>query len=163
MRSGLDLYVESHSRQQALPTGSAAYFYCSCNPNVLRRVDQLLGGGLTTGQIAELAGASATGKTQFCLSAAANAALCHHRVVYFDSGNSFSPSRLLSVLSARDKADSSPQVLSRVRYSPVFDVFALCDALRSLEHELASQTVRILSVLAVNHISTVTVILKYDL
>ena len=55
----------------------------------------LLDGGVYGGEMVEIEGEVATGKTQLCLAAATRAAQQNHRVLYIDTSGSFSPSRIL--------------------------------------------------------------------
>lgn len=58
-------------------------------------LDVLLDGGVYGGEMVEIEGEVATGKTQLCLAAATRAAQQNHRVLYIDTSGSFSPSRIL--------------------------------------------------------------------
>mmetsp|Transcript_571 Transcript_571/g.1723 ORF Transcript_571/g.1723 Transcript_571/m.1723 type:complete len:330 (-) Transcript_571:687-1676(-) len=79
--NGQELLERVSNRTRLLPTG--------CDS-----VDQLLRGGLREGQMTEVAGESASGKTQLCLSAALRTAMRGERVVFVDTSMSFSARRL---------------------------------------------------------------------
>jgi len=61
-------------------------------------LDALLEGGLREGQVLELYGDSGSGKTQLCLSACAQTIARGERVLYIDTSNAFTATRLLSIL-----------------------------------------------------------------
>ncbi|KZV23933.1 hypothetical protein F511_23077 [Dorcoceras hygrometricum] len=110
------------------------------------RIDVLLQGGLREGHVTELVGPSSSGKTQICLQAASNIAKNYSgMVMYFDSGNSFSPKRMAQFLNQSFNPDNSEvdQILERVMSSilhySVFDIFALLDLLHQLLHDFKSQ------------------------
>ncbi len=63
-----------------------------------QRLDTLLGGGLWRGEITELVGQAATGKTQLCLLCSAAVAYASGTVAFIDTANSFSPKRLMQLL-----------------------------------------------------------------
>ena len=69
-------------------------------------LDLHFGGGLRTGAICELVGPAGVGKTQLCLSIAAHALLSGEtRVLYVDTEGSFSPERLVQLLTHKQIAD----------------------------------------------------------
>jgi len=63
-------------------------------------IDQILGGGLHSGQVIELVGRAGVGKTQWCISMAARVARNGRGVIYVDTEGKFSPERLVQVLLA---------------------------------------------------------------
>ncbi|EFN60013.1 hypothetical protein CHLNCDRAFT_133185 [Chlorella variabilis] len=65
---------------------------------------ELLRGGMRGGQMVEVCGESASGKTQLCLAAAAQAARSSQRVVYVDTSNALSGRRLAQVVAAQHQA-----------------------------------------------------------
>ncbi|PIN18456.1 ATP diphosphatase [Handroanthus impetiginosus] len=84
--NGLELLEEAQLNKRCLLTGC-------------ERIDFLLQGGLCTGHVTELVGPSSSGKTQVCLKAASHVARKYSgTVMYFDSGNSFSPKRVAQFL-----------------------------------------------------------------
>ncbi|KAG2448297.1 hypothetical protein HYH02_006881 [Chlamydomonas schloesseri] len=60
-------------------------------------IDELLGGGLRPGIVVEVAGETASGKTQLCLQAAAAAVLQGHVVLYVDTTGSFKLDRVVAM------------------------------------------------------------------
>jgi Rad51 len=60
-------------------------------------VDELLSGGIRSGQLTELVGESGSGKTQLCLSTAVATAVHGGRVWYLDTSNSLRSERLLAM------------------------------------------------------------------
>ena len=63
-----------------------------------RSIDALLGGGLRVAQLAEVCGESGAGKTQLCLSLAAQCAARAMRVAYVDTGAAFTAARFRALL-----------------------------------------------------------------
>ncbi|KAG2673578.1 hypothetical protein I3760_13G099000 [Carya illinoinensis] len=110
-------------------------------------IDLLLQGGLRMGQLTELVGASSSGKTQVCLLATSNVAKKHmDGVVYLDTGNSFSPQRVIDFIRqnpdpAIDQAKHRilQKVMNRILCHSVFDIFTMFDVLHQLEVNLRSQ------------------------
>jgi RAD51-like protein 3 len=87
MQNGLSLYLsllDEKTAPRILPTGVSS-------------LDSLLGGGLREGFVTELLGETTSGKTQICHQLAATTSLRGEHVVYFDTTNSFSPERFLSI------------------------------------------------------------------
>ncbi|XP_035382764.1 DNA repair protein RAD51 homolog 4 isoform X2 [Electrophorus electricus] len=119
--AGLDLYDELLSSTSILSTG---------NPSV----DKLLDSGLYTGEITELAGGPATGKTQLCFSVAVSIAHEHKQnVLYICTNGGMCASRLLQMLQARTvKTDEQTYALQRIQVFQVFDVFSLLSCLQHL-------------------------------
>uniref|UniRef100_A0A1B6CJZ7 RecA family profile 1 domain-containing protein n=1 Tax=Clastoptera arizonana TaxID=38151 RepID=A0A1B6CJZ7_9HEMI len=68
----------------------------------VKSFDNLLNGGLLIGNIYEICGFSGDGKTQFCLTIAAN--ITHYlkqKIYYIDTKSDFNSHRLLEILSSR--------------------------------------------------------------
>ena len=61
-------------------------------------LDLSLGGGFQVGWLVEVCGESGSGKTQFCLSVAANALKGNSQVYWIDTENSFRPERIVAIL-----------------------------------------------------------------
>ncbi|XP_015582045.1 DNA repair protein RAD51 homolog 4 isoform X1 [Ricinus communis] len=107
-------------------------------------IDSLLGGGVREGQLTELVGSSSSGKTQVCLQVAANVAKQHMgRVIFVDTGNSFSPRRIEQFV-GRISGSALNQnivqtVMSNILCHSVFDIFSMFDVLHQLEISLRSQ------------------------
>uniref|UniRef100_A0ACD5UNC2 Uncharacterized protein n=1 Tax=Avena sativa TaxID=4498 RepID=A0ACD5UNC2_AVESA len=128
---GMDLLKDVAERKHFFPTG-------------LEGIDTLLGGGLRKGQLTELTGQSSSGKTQACLSFASHVAARHMGVVlYLDTSNSFSPSRIARILDEipislikEPKDVRLKRVMSSIICESVFDIFALFEVLDQLEVSL---------------------------
>ncbi|KQK16266.1 DNA repair protein RAD51 homolog 4 isoform X1 [Brachypodium distachyon] len=126
--NGMDLFKDAAERNNFLPTG-------------LEGIDMLLGGGLRKGHLTEITGQSSSGKTQVCLYSASHVAARHMGVVlYLDTSNSFSPSRIAHIvdelpisLIKEPKDMRLKRVMSSIVCESVFDVFALFEVLDQLE------------------------------
>ncbi|XP_057781647.1 DNA repair protein RAD51 homolog 4 isoform X3 [Salvia miltiorrhiza] len=93
--NGLELLEDAQLNKCTLSTGC-------------ERIDVLLQGGLREGHVTELVGPSCSGKTQVCLKAASHVARNSlGKVVYFDTGNSFSPKRIAQFLSLSSDASTA--------------------------------------------------------
>ncbi|XP_037463382.1 DNA repair protein RAD51 homolog 4-like isoform X1 [Triticum dicoccoides] len=128
---GMQLLKDAAERKHFLPTG-------------LEGIDTLLGGGLRKGQLTEITGQSSSGKTQVCLYSAAHVAARHMGVVlYLDTSNSFSPTRIAHILDElpislikEPKDVRLKRVMSSIICESVFDIFALFEVLDRLEVSL---------------------------
>ncbi|GFN86487.1 DNA repair protein rad51 like protein 4 [Plakobranchus ocellatus] len=112
--SALKLYEDALSSLTILSTG------CSV-------LDQLLDGGLYTGELTELAGDTATGKTRICHWCAAAAVKNDlSSALYIDMGGSFDIPTILDAMAevAGDQAAVQSR-LRRIKCLQVFDVFQL--------------------------------------
>ncbi|KAL2911594.1 DNA repair protein rad51d [Polyrhizophydium stewartii] len=107
----------------------------------IARIDDMLDGGLRAGEIVELAGVAASGKTQMChlITAATVGARSDTTVVFVDSGGSFSAGRVLSMLTSSAtlrpllRCDLDPhEALSRIQHVRCFSVFAAVGFLESV-------------------------------
>ncbi|KAG0466484.1 hypothetical protein HPP92_018064 [Vanilla planifolia] len=116
---------------------------------LLDLMDTLLGGGLREGQLIEIVGPSSSGKTQFCLFVASYIASNNFgSVVYMNTSNSFSPSRvslivnqLCSSLDKEDRQRRIREIMSRIHCLSIFDIFSLMDALDELKNTMREQKV----------------------
>lgn len=110
-------------------------------PTNLQAVDDLLKGGLYIGEVTELVGASASGKTQVCLAMAATfAATLGATVMYLDASNSFSPGRLQRMCyEYTDDEKQAALVMDNVRCISVKDMDCACQALSAVALGLAKQ------------------------
>ncbi|KAK3764832.1 hypothetical protein RRG08_041251 [Elysia crispata] len=126
--SALALYQNALSSLAILSTGSDV-------------LDQLLDGGLYTGEVTELAGDTVSGKTRICHWCAASTVKegCNS-VLYIDICKSFTVGILMDTMS---EEAPDPQViqsrLSRVKFLQVFDLFQLFSALEEVELCLSQQ------------------------
>ena len=84
-------------------------------PTGLEALDRLLGGGIATGEVTELLGAPASGKTQLCLLACAAQAAAARGCgsLYLHTGGAFDASRVWQLLLAQ--ANITPQTATTVR------------------------------------------------
>lgn len=141
--NGVELLKDAQQNKQTL---SLAY----------EGIDPFLHRVLREGFVTELVGPSSSGKTQVCLQAAASVAKGFAgRVVFIDSGNSFSAPRIAHLVnqasSSALKQESNEAlhiVMKNIWCYPVFDIFSLFDVLHQLELKLKHQecSVRLLIV-----------------
>lgn len=96
--------------------------------------DDLLDGGLKSGNIYDICGLSGTGKTQMCNSIAVHLAE-HYRceTLYVDAKNDFSGQRIYNMLNARKCSDTECKVImNSIRYESIYDVRQFLAILRDL-------------------------------
>ncbi|GAB4822360.1 hypothetical protein N2152v2_009406 [Parachlorella kessleri] len=94
---------------------------------------ELLRGGFREGQLAEVCGESASGKTQLCLSCAAHTALRGEGVVFVDTSNAFSAGRLQTLLQAVSQAQVAVEdALNFVTVHQAYDIHAVLGVVDSL-------------------------------
>jgi hypothetical protein len=101
----------------------------------LPELDRILCGGFPRNWISEIVGESATGKTQLCLSIAAQALMSSRKVFWIDTDGSFRPERLLDILDGRSN------LLENVCVSRCRSLSALVDCIVMLKESLDSRTV----------------------
>lgn len=145
---GQELLNDALQNKHFLPTGC-------------RSIDTFLHGGFREGYVTELVGTSSSGKTQICLQAASAVAKSWGKIIFLDSGNSFSPKRVAQVvtqtsdLSAYDEVDKSlQQVMNNIVCLSVFDIFTLFEVLHQLKNNLRSQIDQHIRMLIVDSISS---------
>ncbi|KAI5054772.1 hypothetical protein GOP47_0029917 [Adiantum capillus-veneris] len=108
-------------------------------PSGCKSFDDILSGGFRDGTVTELFGSSSAGKTQICIQTAAYAALHGSVVVYIDTCNSFSPSRLCDVLlgllgsKSNETWSNIAEALKLVMCYRVHDVFSLLELLHQMD------------------------------
>jgi RAD51-like protein 3 len=133
--SGWDLYEQMMRQSTILRTG--------CNS-----LDTLLGGGLYSGEWTELVGPVSSGKTQLCLYVAMNVAWrTNGTVIYIDTGNNFSATRLLQMYKAtkqqfadeKEKKEKMADVLNKLRVFQVHDIFSLLNVLDQIKSMIANK------------------------
>ncbi|XP_020284192.1 DNA repair protein RAD51 homolog 4 [Pseudomyrmex gracilis] len=97
-------------------------------------LDELLKGGLYSGQLYELCGPSSSGKTQLCLTIAANATARLNTVAwYFDTKKDFSKLRYEEILKTRNLSQKvAEDALQRMKVCYVYSPDELIQALRQL-------------------------------
>ncbi|KAM8897227.1 DNA repair protein RAD51 homolog 4 isoform 2-T8 [Spinachia spinachia] len=120
--SGADLYEELLSSTAIVSTG---------NPGL----DKLLDSGLYTGEITELCGGPASGKSQVCFAVAVHvSSRLKQGVVFIDTTGGLSAGRLLQMLRAETSgAEEQMEALQRIRVFRLFSVFHLLDCLCELQ------------------------------
>lgn len=82
----------------------------------LQKLDEALGGGIRSGVITDISGASSTGKTQLALQIMVDLLSCGGSIFYQDTTGTFRPERLLELLKTKSLDPSS---LDRVTVSRV--------------------------------------------
>lgn len=105
------------------------------------RIDQLLNGGIQTGQITELVGSSAAGKTQLCMQIAAAVAKNpgDYRIAYIDTSQSFCAERLetfMNGLKNSEKHVCNAEALDRIEIYQVHTIDAVMEALQTIKDQL---------------------------
>ncbi|XP_025641890.1 DNA repair protein RAD51 homolog 4 isoform X1 [Arachis hypogaea] len=136
LMNGLQLLEDAECNKRLLPTG-------------FKGIDALLGGGLRAGQLTELVGPSSSGKTQACLTSASTVAKNGGSVIYFDTGNSFSPQHIAHLVGQTsgyvigNQAEPGPlqKVMERIICYSVFDIYQMFDVLQQLKINLKSKIV----------------------
>uniref|UniRef100_A0A8C5HP18 DNA repair protein RAD51 homolog 4 n=1 Tax=Gouania willdenowi TaxID=441366 RepID=A0A8C5HP18_GOUWI len=119
--SGADLYEELLSSTAILSTGNTS-------------LDKLLDSGLYTGEVTELCGGPASGKSQVCFSVAVNISWrLKQSVVYVDTSGGMTAARLLQMLQVEtDNTEEQMEALQRITVFRLFDVYALLHCLYEL-------------------------------
>lgn len=112
------------------------------------KLDEFLGGGIFTGELLEVVGPSAVGKTQFCIYSSIQIALnTDYSVLVIDSCASFSVDRAKEMIgysimkknssASRDFIHQEIQrVLSNIYCFKIFDIFSLINFLDELQVQL---------------------------
>jgi len=129
------LYQEALKNTDILSTGCPGF-------------DNMLNGGLWTGECLEVFGIPGTGKTQFCKTMCASVLQSPEKsVLYMDANGSFVCERLLEIVANRNDL-CTPQFLedafSRIKLLRVFDAQSLLVELRRFEGELTLQVEKFL-------------------
>ncbi|CAG2195048.1 RAD51D [Mytilus edulis] len=113
-------------------TGEALYntvlTSTSILPTACQGFDQILDGGLYTGEVTEIAGEIASGKTQICLSMTASV-ICHSKqnVMYVDTAGGFSGERLEEILHTKYQQDLLSELQQiKVNITQQSDPFYAC-------------------------------------
>lgn len=129
--NGSDYYKEFISRFCILSTGC-------------ENLDELLDGGLYTGDVTEIVGAAGAGKSQICMNISLFTALeAKKHLVYIDTGGSFCGARLKEMLTESKSCDDDQEidihVLSRISVFQAFDIFSMIEALESVRQSLSNE------------------------
>lgn len=133
LRTGNELYEHLLQSTAIFSTGSA-------------NVDNAFGGGIYTGRVTEIVGASNSGKTQLCHCLAANVAMASHfGVLYVDTLCCFSPERLRQIISASRKSGgdyvkTESAALSKIRHVVACDLLEVVQVVDQVHDTLLSGT-----------------------
>jgi RecA/RadA recombinase len=104
-------------------------------------LDAVLDGGYTDGELVELQGEAAVGKSQACLAAAAAAAVAGCRVLYFDTSGAFSAKRVLELANLTGSSgDEQRAMLGRIEVRRLFDIHELIGQLHAAHHTIAAES-----------------------
>ncbi|XP_043819123.1 DNA repair protein RAD51 homolog 4 isoform X1 [Dromiciops gliroides] len=147
--NGADLYEELKTTTAILATGIAS-------------LDKLLDSGLYTGEVTEITGAPASGKTQVCLCTAANVAYSlGQNVLYIDSTGGLTASRLLQLLQARtEDEEEQAGALQRIHVIRVFDIFQMLDTLQDLRSSISQQVTSALGPVKIVVVDSVSAVIS---
>ncbi|XP_014669925.1 PREDICTED: DNA repair protein RAD51 homolog 4-like isoform X2 [Priapulus caudatus] len=154
--NGVDLYDHMLSYLAILATGCPG-------------LDRLLDGGIFTGEITEVCGSTATGKTQLCMSIAANVAARNGQNTFYISTNAgFFSDRLLQIIASKFTSDEGSvdeslvtAALARVRCQHAFELSDLMKTLHEVSNQLTSQVDSFFGSLKVIVVDSVTAVLSY--
>ncbi|KAJ7387110.1 DNA repair protein rad51d [Desmophyllum pertusum] len=128
--NGSDFYEDMMSRFCILSSG--------CD-----NLDELLDGGLYTGELTEIVGAAGVGKSQICMSIAMfTATETKNNVLYIDTGGSLSATRIKEMLQGWNSSLDDQEVhdiLSRISVIQAFDIFSVLEALESVRQRICNQ------------------------
>lgn len=96
--------------------------------------DEILGGGLKSGNLYDICGLSASGKTQICNSIAISLAINYkYETLYVDAKNDFSGQRIYNILNARNcNVMDCGLVMNRIHCQSIYDVHEFLTILREL-------------------------------
>ncbi|XP_060875683.1 DNA repair protein RAD51 homolog 4 isoform X1 [Metopolophium dirhodum] len=102
------------------------------------KLDNLLDGGLFVGNIYELCGPSACGKTQLCISILLNIIITTKKdIVYIDTKNKFSVKRIKQMLKNKNmKNNEINDILKKIYVYSVIDIYNLITCLHGLKEKL---------------------------
>ncbi|XP_009594024.1 DNA repair protein RAD51 homolog 4 isoform X2 [Nicotiana tabacum] len=145
--NGQELLDDALQNKRSLPTGC-------------RSIDAFLHGGLKKGHLTELVGPSSSGKTQICLRAASSVAESWGKIIFLDSGNSFSSKRVAQFVtqtsdpSAYEVDRALQAVMNNIVCLSVFDIFTLFEVLHQLKNNLISQVDQHISMIIIDSISS---------
>ncbi|XP_063448881.1 DNA repair protein RAD51 homolog 4-like [Mytilus trossulus] len=126
-------------------TGEALYntvlTSTSILPTACQGFDQILDGGLYTGEVTEVAGEIASGKTQICLSMTASV-ICHSKqnVMYVDTAGGFCAERLEEILYTKYQQEDNPDVFSHIRCIQTYDIYSLLSELQQIKVNIIQQS-----------------------
>ncbi|CAB4384678.1 unnamed protein product [Rhizophagus irregularis] len=111
-------------------------------------IDELLQGGLHPGEVTEISGETATGKTQLAFSATLTT-ICankNNKVLFIDTVSTFSAERIRTLFLESDRFDHSrcqgmgeEDVMNRIRIAKCFDVYAVMEFIEDLRDHLENK------------------------
>ncbi|CAH1101658.1 unnamed protein product [Psylliodes chrysocephalus] len=106
-------------------------------PTGISRLDNLLEGGLFTGNIYEICGLPASGKTYFCLTLLNNLALKHiTEIMYIDTKNDFSALKLKQMMMYHLEKDDMIAAMNRIIVNKVNSKQHFLSVLLEIKHAL---------------------------
>ncbi|XP_052075023.1 DNA repair protein RAD51 homolog 4-like isoform X1 [Mytilus californianus] len=126
-------------------TGEALYntilTSTSILPTACQGFDQILDGGMYTGEVTEIAGEIASGKTQICLSMTASV-ICHSKqnVMYVDTSGGFCAERLEEILHTKYQQGDNSDVFSHIRCIQTYDIYSLLSELHQIKVNITQQS-----------------------
>ncbi|XP_035690156.1 DNA repair protein RAD51 homolog 4-like [Branchiostoma floridae] len=124
---GTSWYEEILSTTAILSTGNS-------------RLDDMLDGGIYTGALTEVIGASGSGKTQICMSVAVHvASSLQQNVLYMDTAGACSGHKLQDILH-NSAGERESTALSRIGFRRIFDPWQLLDLLQKTKAAISKQT-----------------------
>ncbi|KAM7443596.1 DNA repair protein rad51d [Porites harrisoni] len=106
-------------------------------------LDELLDGGLYSGELTEIVGAAGAGKSQICMNIALSTAMkTKKNVLYVDTGGSMSGTRIREMLQGWNSSLGDQEVcdiLSRISVIQAFDIFSVVDVLEGVKQKLNTE------------------------
>ncbi|KAG1657879.1 DNA repair protein RAD51 4 [Nymphon striatum] len=106
-----------------------------------RSINSLLGGGIHFGEITEVVGSPACGKTQFCLSVATSIPMhTDYKVLYIDTNGGFSSDRIVNILISKGFNQlEAEEKLERIQCLQIHDIFKMLSTLEKLKFQFKNQ------------------------
>jgi hypothetical protein len=104
-------------------------------PTGCHEVDKYLMGGVRSGEITQISGDEATGKTQFCHSLTVTVAQMGKKVVYLDTESTFNAERIVNITKTRSPKENPRPVMQLIRVMRVYTVIDLFQVLHALIEE----------------------------
>ncbi|GAB6030129.1 DNA repair protein rad51d [Chamberlinius hualienensis] len=153
LRDGSKVYDEILSSLGAFSSG-------------IEGLDSILDGGIMCGEIIEIFGSSAVGKTQFCFQLAAHVTLTsNNSVLFIDTCGSFSARRIKQIMKENDAEDEKcASALARIIYQCCYDLYdfiTILDQLIEDNHRKTGSDARRVKLIIIDSISSL-IISKYD-
>ncbi|KAG9288509.1 hypothetical protein G9A89_015715 [Geosiphon pyriformis] len=132
-------------------------------------IDKLFSGGMYPGEVSEISGPTATGKTQLAFFAAITTITSSpdNNVLFIDTSNCFSAQRVSSLflnsdrfVNARDSGMDEVDLMEKLRVSHCFDIYAVMDAIQAVADSIAQEREVFYSNLRLIIIDSITAILS---